>query len=454
MSTPGINQRLASAAYHGQSLSLTIERCADNLLFDFGTNTFVASPTAGTQALAEGTGLLVNTWPIQFHAETYPLQYPDGNYNLVAANASGPVACLQITLTKQSDIPPTSGGATSAAIAAAVWQDLLNGSDFAVNGSIGKLLAGYTTPPTTASIATAVWQDPTTGSDFTAVNSVGKLLTTNLDTNVGSRLATSSYAAPPTTAAITTAILTDTTASNQATANSLGYNIQHAPPWYSAGAGSYTPAQIASAVWSDTTTADLNVTGSPGNAIMTNLDAKVSSRLAASGYTAPPTTAQIATAVLTDTTASDLAAAGSLGHIVTTAPSWYTGGGGGGGSGPTAAQIATAVWTDTTASDFTAPGSPGAAIGLIDAKVSSRLAASAYTAPPVGSDGNVLISLTQAIPAHNTAQTVGDALNAARAQGFGAWSLSGTLLTLYAADGSTVVRQFTLNSPFNPTSRT
>lgn len=64
------------------------------------------------------------------------------------------------------------------------------------------------------------------------------------------------------------------------------------------------------------------------------------------------------------------------------------------------------------------------------------------------------ISLTQAIPTSNTAQTVGDALNAARAQGFGKWSISGTTLNLYASDGTTVVRAFTLDSSTAPTSRT
>lgn len=69
------------------------------------------------------------------------------------------------------------------------------------------------------------------------------------------------------------------------------------------------------------------------------------------------------------------------------------------------------------------------------------------------SQGRVLLNLTQTIPATNTAQTVGDALNAARAQGFGKWVLSGTSLTLFAADGTTVVRTFALDSGTAPTQR-
>lgn len=66
----------------------------------------------------------------------------------------------------------------------------------------------------------------------------------------------------------------------------------------------------------------------------------------------------------------------------------------------------------------------------------------------------VPLAMAQAVPTSNSAQTVGDALNAARAQGFGKWALSGTSLTLYAADGTTVVRTFVLDSATAPTSRT
>ena len=69
-------------------------------------------------------------------------------------------------------------------------------------------------------------------------------------------------------------------------------------------------------------------------------------------------------------------------------------------------------------------------------------------------EATTYLDLTQAIPISNTAETIGDALNAARAQGFGKWVISGTTLTLYANDGTTSVKSFTLNSATNPTSRT
>lgn len=68
--------------------------------------------------------------------------------------------------------------------------------------------------------------------------------------------------------------------------------------------------------------------------------------------------------------------------------------------------------------------------------------------------GQVQHDMAQVVPTSNTAQTVGDALNGARAQAFGRWSLSGTTLNLYAADGTTIVRSFTLDSATAPTQRT
>ncbi len=72
----------------------------------------------------------------------------------------------------------------------------------------------------------------------------------------------------------------------------------------------------------------------------------------------------------------------------------------------------------------------------------------------INAAGAVTMDMTQLVPTSNTGQTVGDALNAARAQGFGKWTFIGTTLTMYAADGTTVVHTFTLNSSIAPTSRT
>jgi hypothetical protein len=63
------------------------------------------------------------------------------------------------------------------------------------------------------------------------------------------------------------------------------------------------------------------------------------------------------------------------------------------------------------------------------------------------------LSMSQAVATSNTDNTVGDCLNAARAAGFGKWTLSGTTYNLYAPDNSTIVKTFTLNSATTPTSR-
>ena len=63
------------------------------------------------------------------------------------------------------------------------------------------------------------------------------------------------------------------------------------------------------------------------------------------------------------------------------------------------------------------------------------------------------LDLTQAVPTSNTANTIGDCLNAARAQGFGKWTVTGTTLRLYAPDCTTVVRTFTLDSETSPSQR-
>lgn len=65
-----------------------------------------------------------------------------------------------------------------------------------------------------------------------------------------------------------------------------------------------------------------------------------------------------------------------------------------------------------------------------------------------------LLDMSQSVPTSNTAQTVGDALNAARAYGFGKWVINGTNLSLYASDNTTIIKTFTLDSGSYPTSRT
>lgn len=100
-----------------------------------------------------------------------------------------------------------------------------------------------------------------------------------------------------------------------------------------------TAAEVATAVWTDTTAGDFTTVGSPGKALIDNLDATISSRLADADYTEPPSASTIATAVWANGTRT-LSAFGftvtvgtnndKTGYSLTTAP-------------PTAEAIATQI---------------------------------------------------------------------------------------------------------------
>jgi hypothetical protein len=118
----------------------------------------------------------------------------------------------------------------------------------------------------------------------------------------------------------------------------------------------------------------------------------------------------------------------------------------------------TGVTIPTVTSVGSVTGNVGGSVASVTGLTSSIIAAAILKTPanPLATDasGNALISGTQAVPmTGNTGNTVFDCLNAARAQGFGKWALSGTTLTLYGSDGSTVVRSFNLDSATAPTQR-
>jgi hypothetical protein len=123
--------------------------------------------------------------------------------------------------------------------------------------------------------------------------------------------------------------------------------------------------------------------GTAGAIVGNYLDAFVSTRLAASAYTAPPSAATVASAVWNEATAGHTTT-GTYGLIITTnldtnvgsrlAASAYT-------AAPSAATIATAVWATVVPGSFSS-GQAGYAIGTnLDTNVGSRLASGAYTAP-------------------------------------------------------------------------
>lgn len=107
----------------------------------------------------------------------------------------------------------------------------------------------------------------------------------------------------------------------------------------------------------------------------------------------------------------------------------------------------TASHTDTPgdlALHVTATGAdPADVILRVDALVSSRLSTSGYTAPPSAAQ-NAAALLDADLDAHQTVNSAGEALKAARAQGKGKWAISGDVLTIYDTDGTTALYTFDL----------
>jgi len=372
---------------------------------------------------------------------------------------------------------------TAAAIATGVWQDATAG-DFTTSSSIGKSLynaftAGtsvFTTAslvnaptggsaPTVAQIATAVWQDATAG-DFTTSGSIGKSLFTSgaVPGAAGGLFIAGTNAATTITTSLTTHLIgtvdTVTTVTNQLAASA-----------------------IATAVWQDATAGDFTTSSSIGKSLYNAFTAGTSVFTTASLVNAPiggsaPTAAQIATAVWSDTTSGDFSTASSPGKILvtqlggaftTTSSSVYStaslANAPTGGSAPTTAQIATAVWQDTTAGDFTTSGSigkslftsgaaPGAAGGLFIAGTNAATTAN-ITGNISGSVGSVTsavnVNLSETLNAAraldsiaDTSLTLNDAFHCAIAGAAGQQSTSGTTYVVETPHTGTPLRTFTL----------
>lgn len=162
-----------------------------------------------------------------------------------------------------------------------------------------------------------------TGDSFAIVNN-GTYGNSALNTAIGTRMPTSLYTAPPSASTILTTFLGTTNGAatlatqwanaDVATSSRLASASYAAPP---------TVAQIATGVWQDTVAGDFTVVGSIGigltnsyGLVATNLNAAITSRLAAASYSAPPSVAAIATGIWQDATAGDFTAANSIGKAL------------------------------------------------------------------------------------------------------------------------------------------
>lgn len=117
---------------------------------------------------------------------------------------------------------------------------------------------------------------------------------------------------------------------------------------------------------------------------------------------------------------------------------------------PAATALSTATWTAARAGYLDNLNVGGAVASHADAT-----SLSTQVGTPMQAGSTVTIDTTALIPTTgNATNSIADCLNAARAQGFGKWAISGTTLNLYAGDGTTVIHSFTLDSATAPTSRT
>jgi hypothetical protein len=318
---------------------------------------------------------------------------------------------------------PTAGDFTAAMKTSlnAATPASVTGSVGSVSGSVGSVVAGVTvatnndktgytltvTPPTAAQIATAIFTD-TTASDFTTSGSPGKILVAQLG------------------GAFTTASSSIFTVAALANGPS--------------GSGS-SPASIATAVWQDLlASADFATVGSIGALLKSDIDATISSRLATTGYTAPDNAgvSSIVAKLPANAIADESLVINATNAIIAAVG--------------TPMQSGVSVVLAAAQPNY-APAKAGSQMDLVGAPNTTAITAiqAGLSKPgtPQTVDGTVAIPTTG-----NVANSLNDCLNAARAQGFGKWARVGTALTLYAADGTTVVRTFVLDDATQPTSRT
>lgn len=106
---------------------------------------------------------------------------------------------------------------------------------------------------------------------------------------------------------------------------------------------------------------------------------------------------------------------------------------------PTDTNVPASVWNALTGS-YNSAGTFGFSLG--------------YVGTINLTTGLVNLNLNQALSTAITGDFVGGALIGARSQAFGKWVLSGSTLTLYAADGTTSLKAFTISpTPATPSSR-
>jgi hypothetical protein len=274
---------------------------------------------------------------------TLPGAYGAGTAgNIIGNRIDAAVTSRMATFTYT--VPPT-----SAAVADAVWDELLSGHVIAGSAGAGLTAAGSAGDPWSASlpgaygagtagniignrIDAAVTSRMATYTQPTGFLAGNFTVLTQLDAAVSSRMATFAYTAPPTTSAIATQVrseLATELARIDASISSRLASASYSAPSSAAAIAAQVRSELATelarldaAVSSRLATASYSSPIAAATiaaqvrtelaAELARIDADVSSRLAAAGYTAPTTAGAIADAVW-DEPASEHATAGTFG---------------------------------------------------------------------------------------------------------------------------------------------
>lgn len=305
---------------------------------------------------------------------------------------------------------------------------------------IAAIQSGLATSSALTAVGTAVSALPSASSNASAVwSAVSRTLTGIGSSGIASQ---SSVDALPTAGGVADAVCDELLAGHTISGSvgeALGrldvtLSTRLASSSYSAPPSAST---IASQVWSTATPGAFS-SGTAGYLVGTYLDAAVSSRLASGSYSAPPTASQVAAQVL-GSAVPDGYASGSLGYVVGTnldaavstrlASGSYS-------AAPSAATVADAVW-DELLSGHTTSGSGGATLAAITAApsasaVAAQVWATAEGTPTSGTFGYGLHLLRMGLT-NRLEETAGN---------------PGTL-RLYADDGTTVAKSWQLRDAAN-----
>ena len=268
-----------------------------------------------------------------------PIDASTGTATISAASIRSALGLASANLDTQLAAIPTTAAPTAAAIRTEMDANSTKLANLDATVSSRSTYAGADTSGTTTLLSRL------TSGRASAID--------NLDATVSSRLPASGYTAPPSASSIASAVWSAVTRTITGGTVDTATTLTNAPTVPSV-------AQITAGVWGQAASG-LTGAGTIGAQLATNLDATVSSRLAAASYTAAPTTSAIRTELSVELARIDAAIS---------TRSTYSG--------------ADTSGTTTLLGRLTS----GRASGLdnLDASVSSRLAASGYTAPPSVAD--------------------------------------------------------------------